>query len=96
MAQATFAGAPPGALRKPEDSANETPEVSGTKSMSISPKETISGLDPEFVIFFGSFLSFPQNFLCFRDVFCFFSEKLTYMLRAEFYFQYSLYLFALK
>lgn len=44
MAQATLAGAPPGALRKPVDSAKETPEVSGTKSISISPKETINGV----------------------------------------------------
>lgn len=44
MAHATLAGAPPGALRKPVDSAKETPEVSGTKSISISPKETISGV----------------------------------------------------
>jgi hypothetical protein len=43
MAQATLAGAPPGALMKPPDSANETPATSGTKSMSISPKETING-----------------------------------------------------
>lgn len=53
MAQATLAGAPPGALRNPVDSAKETPDVSGTKSMSISPKETISGLGlvAEIVIF---------------------------------------------
>ena len=44
MAQATLAGAPPGALRKPVDSARETPDVSGTKSISISPKATIEGL----------------------------------------------------
>jgi len=35
---ATLAGAPPGAFRKPGASARETPEVVGTKSMSISPK----------------------------------------------------------
>lgn len=65
MAQATFAGAPPGALRKPEDSARETPEVSGTKSMSISPNETISepGLEPEFVIFFIIFFQIFSLFL---------------------------------
>jgi hypothetical protein len=44
MAQATLAGAPPGALMKPVDSARETPAVSGTKSISISPKATIEGL----------------------------------------------------
>jgi hypothetical protein len=35
-----LAGAPPGALTKPPDSASETPATSGTKSISISPKET--------------------------------------------------------
>ncbi|KAG0501770.1 hypothetical protein HPP92_001842 [Vanilla planifolia] len=40
MATATFAGAPPGALMNQDDSARETPETSGTKSISISPKET--------------------------------------------------------
>lgn len=40
MATATLAGAPPGALMNPCDSANETPATSGTKSMSISPKDT--------------------------------------------------------
>lgn len=44
MAQATLAGAPPGALRKALDSANDTPAESGTKSISISPKHTIDGL----------------------------------------------------
>uniref|UniRef100_A0A7C9D7P2 Uncharacterized protein n=1 Tax=Opuntia streptacantha TaxID=393608 RepID=A0A7C9D7P2_OPUST len=39
-AMATFAGAPPGALRKPGASARETPETVGTKSISISPKLT--------------------------------------------------------
>ncbi|RHN76200.1 hypothetical protein MtrunA17_Chr2g0329461 [Medicago truncatula] len=38
---ATFAGAPPGALRKPGASARETPETVGTKSISISPKLTM-------------------------------------------------------
>lgn len=42
MAQATLAGAPPGAFRKPIDSAKETPAESGTKSINISPKHTIS------------------------------------------------------
>lgn len=41
MEHATLAGAPPGALRNPWDSANETPAVSGTKSINISPKHTM-------------------------------------------------------
>ena len=40
-AMATLAGAPPGALRNPGDSARETPDSVGTKSMSISPKLTM-------------------------------------------------------
>lgn len=53
IAQATLAGAPPGAFKKPPDSARETPATSGTKSMSISPKATINGLlfAAEIVIF---------------------------------------------
>lgn len=43
MAQATLAGAPPGALIKAQDSAKETPDVSGTKSMSISPNDITNG-----------------------------------------------------
>lgn len=56
MAQATLAGAPPGALRKPVDSAKETPAMSGTKSMSISPNDTMADdeLVSEIVIFFFS------------------------------------------
>ena len=42
MAQATLAGAPPGALMKPGASANETPDLVGTKSISISPNEITS------------------------------------------------------
>lgn len=57
MAQATLAGAPPGALRKPVDSAKETPEVSGTKSISISPNETINGAS----IFFFFVLSYSKE-----------------------------------
>lgn len=45
MAQATLAGAPPAALMKPCDSAKEAPASSGTKSISISPKETIDTFD---------------------------------------------------
>lgn len=51
MAQATLAGAPPGALRNPVDSARETPALSGTKSISISPKATTKGLFDVIVIF---------------------------------------------
>lgn len=39
MAQATLAGAPPGALMKAGASANDTPDAVGTKSISISPNE---------------------------------------------------------
>jgi hypothetical protein len=73
MAQATLAGAPPGALRKPVDSAKETPAVSGTKSMSISPNDTMDdtdgliellGLVAAIVIFLFLFLFFfSQLFL---------------------------------
>ena len=38
---ATLAGAPPGTLRKPGASARDTPDTVVTKSMSISPNETI-------------------------------------------------------
>ena len=44
---ATLAGAPPGALRNPGASASDTPDAVGTKSMSISPNETIKP-DPVF------------------------------------------------
>ena len=37
---ATFAGAPPGAFLKAGASASETPPTVGTKSISISPKQT--------------------------------------------------------
>ena len=40
MAQATLAGAPPGALTNPPDSASDRPATSGTKSISISPNDT--------------------------------------------------------
>jgi len=53
MAQATLAGAPPGALIKALDSAKETPDVSGTKSMSISPNDiTIGSAEPDISSFF--------------------------------------------
>lgn len=39
---ATLAGAPPAAFLKPSASARETPAVIGTKSINISPKQTIS------------------------------------------------------
>jgi hypothetical protein len=45
MAQATLAGAPPGALTKPPDSASDSPATSGTKSISISPNDTTRLLD---------------------------------------------------
>lgn len=57
-ATATLAGAPPGALRKPLDSARETPASSGTKSINISPKETtrgsISGFVSPLIVMSGS------------------------------------------
>lgn len=40
---ATFAGAPPGAFLKAGASAKESPLVVGTKSISISPKQTTEG-----------------------------------------------------
>lgn len=39
---ATFAGAPPGAFLKAGASANASPFIVGTKSISISPKQTTS------------------------------------------------------
>lgn len=67
MAQATLAGAPPGALRKPRDSAKDTPDVSGTKSISISPNDiTKEPLEPDIFFFFFS-LRVPVvilDFLC--------------------------------
>lgn len=39
---ATLAGAPPGAFLNAGASANESPLVVGTKSISISPKQTTS------------------------------------------------------
>lgn len=44
MPTATLAGAPPGAFLKAGASASETPETVGTKSISISPKQTTSEL----------------------------------------------------
>lgn len=44
MPTATLAGAPPGAFLKAGASAIETPETVGTKSISISPKQTTSEL----------------------------------------------------
>lgn len=41
---ATIAGAPPGAFLKAGASKVETPPTIGTKSISISPKQTTSGL----------------------------------------------------
>lgn len=49
---ATFAGAPPGAFSNAGASASETPLTVGTKSISISPKQTTNAvlpLDPGFV-----------------------------------------------
>lgn len=43
MPTATLAGAPPGAFLNAGASANETPLIVGTKSMSISPKQTTRG-----------------------------------------------------
>lgn len=43
MPTATLAGAPPGAFLKAGDSASESPLIVGTKSISISPKQTIRG-----------------------------------------------------
>lgn len=43
MPTATLAGAPPGAFLNAGASANESPLIVGTKSISISPKHTISG-----------------------------------------------------
>lgn len=43
MPTATLAGAPPGAFLNAGASANESPLVVGTKSISISPKHTTSG-----------------------------------------------------
>lgn len=40
---ATLAGAPPGAFLNADASANESPLVVGTKSISISPKQTTRG-----------------------------------------------------
>lgn len=42
MPTATLAGAPPGAFLNAGASANDSPLVVGTKSMSISPKHTTS------------------------------------------------------
>lgn len=39
---ATLAGAPPGAFLKPSASSRETPLTGGTKSINISPKQTIN------------------------------------------------------
>lgn len=41
---ATLAGAPPGAFLKAGASVSDTPPTVGTKSISISPKETTSEL----------------------------------------------------
>lgn len=43
MPTATLAGAPPGAFLKAGDSASESPLIVGTKSISISPKQTTRG-----------------------------------------------------
>lgn len=44
MPTATLAGAPPGAFLKAGASASETPDIVGTKSINISPKQTTSEL----------------------------------------------------
>ncbi|KAH9617119.1 hypothetical protein KSS87_001843 [Heliosperma pusillum] len=64
---ATFAGAPPGALRNPGASARETPEIVGTKSISISPKDTTS---PFVLLSPLIFSAIVECFSRFFEVFC--------------------------